>query len=184
MRIQNGGGRRASGMWACAAMTACAGSAAGQVLPGTITLELQPVASGLVAPIEGVSVPDNSGRLFIVDQTGKILILQHGIILPTPFLDLSGGELAPLNAGYDEKGLLGLAFHPDYAQNGRFFVRYSKQRTGTVGEPCFGTSRGCHEEILAEYHVSADPNVATPIGTILFRVNKPEFNHKDRKSVV
>src|SRR5213076_1413475 len=37
--------------------------------------------------------------------------------------------------------------------------------------------RGCHEEILSEYHVSADPNIATPVGTILFRVNKPQFNH-------
>lgn len=56
-------------------------------------------------------------------------------------------------------------------------MRYSAPRAGGLGEPCFGTSRGCHEEILAEFSVSSDPDVANPAGTILFRVNKPQFNH-------
>jgi glucose/arabinose dehydrogenase len=159
-------------------VAAMAGVAPGQVLPGTIRIDLKPVAAGLVAPVTGVPSPDGTGRLFVVDQTGRILIFQNGAMRSAPFLDLSG-VISPLNAGYDEKGLLGVAFHPQYAQNGRFFVRYSKQRVGTVGEPCFGTSRGCHEEILAEYHVSgADPNIADPGSEmILFRVNKPQFNH-------
>jgi glucose/arabinose dehydrogenase len=153
-------------------------AAVAQPTPGDITIDLQPAAVGLVCPILGVPCPDNSGRLFIVDQTGKILILQNGVVLPTPFLDLAAtGDLAPLNAQYDEKGLLGLAFHPNYATNGRFFVRYSKQRVGDPSEPCFSDPRGCHEEILAEYHVSTNPNIANPTGSILFRVNKPEFNH-------
>ncbi len=162
---------------AVSVLTLLAGHALAQPFPGSVTIDLQPVATGLVSPITGTHANDN--RFFIVDQTGKILILQNGAILPTPFLDLAAtGDLSPLNAGYDEKGLLGLVFHPNYAANGRFFVRYSKQRNGIATEPCFGTGRGCHEEILAEYHVSAgNPNVANPVGTILFRVNKPEFNH-------
>jgi glucose/arabinose dehydrogenase len=160
-------------MAAAAGLTA---SVAGQVQPGAIAVDLQPVATGLVSPILGVHAGDGSGRLFVVDQAGKVLIVQNGQLLATPFLDLTS-EIVAVNPGYDERGLLGLAFHPNYAQNGRFFVRYSKARTGVAGEPCFGTSRGCHEEILAEYHVSANPNVASPTGTILFRVNKPEFNH-------
>jgi glucose/arabinose dehydrogenase len=148
-----------------------------QISAGAISIDLQPVATGLTSPIAGVSPNDGSGRLFIVDQTGKILILQqNGQLLSTPFLDLSA-EIVSLNPPYDERGLLGLAFHPNFAQNGRFFVRYSKSRVGVATDPCFGTPMGCHEEILAEYSVSADPNVANPAGTILFRVNKPEFNH-------
>ncbi|MEX2219738.1 MAG: PQQ-dependent sugar dehydrogenase [Phycisphaerales bacterium] len=150
--------------------------ASAQVTQGTIAIDLEPVASGLVAPIYATHAGDNSGRLFIVDQTGKILILQNGQVLATPFLDLTS-EIVAVNLGFDERGVLGLAFHPNYATNGRFFVRYSKPRVGVSGEPCFGTGRGCHEEILAEYSVSANPNVANPTETILFRVNEPEFNH-------
>lgn len=51
--------------------------------------------------------------------------IQRGNLLPAPFLDISAGPTAVLNAGYDERGLLGLAFHPGYENNGRFFARYS-----------------------------------------------------------
>jgi glucose/arabinose dehydrogenase len=159
------------------ALFALAGAAYAQVTPGTINIDLKPVAFGMVSPIVGLAAPDNSGRLFIVDQIGKIWIMQNGAVLPTPFLDVTADMVVP-SPGYDERGLLGLAFHPNYTQNGRFFIRYSKSRTGVQGEPCFGTSFGCHEEILAEYQVSpGNPNIASPAGTILFRVNKPEFNH-------
>jgi len=155
--------------WECAA----------QVTQGELSLDLEPVVSGLAAPTALVHAGDGSGRLFLCDQPGQVRVVENGVLLPTPFLDLKAlGEVVNVNAGYDERGLLGLAFHPEYASNGRFFVRYSRARTGVSGEPCFGTGRGCHEEILAEYHVSAgNPNVADTTGTILFRVNKPQFNH-------
>ena len=76
------------------------------------------------------------------------------------------------------EGVLGLAFHPDYESNGRFFVRYSVPREGGADEPCFDTTRGCHSEVLGEFAVSDDPNVADPAGSILFSVDEPEFNHK------
>ena len=60
-----------------------------QVFQGDIGIELQPIATGLVSPIEVTHAGDNSGRLFVVDQTGKILIIQNGQVLPTPFLDLT-----------------------------------------------------------------------------------------------
>jgi len=78
--------------------------------------------------------------------------------------------------------VLGLAFHPDYASNGRFFVRFSRPRTGVSGEPCFGTSRGCHEEVLAEFSVSGDPNVANPAGTILFAIDEPSSTTTPERS--
>ena len=149
-----------------------------EIPKGDITIRLETVALGLTAPVGVTHAGDQSGRLFIVDQPGQIRIVQDGNLLPTPFLDLSG-KLPALNPFFDERGLLGLAFHPSYKQNGRFFVRYSAPRAGDPAEPCFGTSRGCHEEVLAEYSVSDnDPNIANPGSEIiLFRVDEPQFNH-------
>ncbi|MEC9372454.1 MAG: hypothetical protein VYC34_01360, partial [Planctomycetota bacterium] len=111
--------------------------AQGQVPQGTIQIELEVVASGLTAPVTATHAGDGSGRLFVVDQAGLIRIIDsNGALLPTPFLDLSA-EIVTLSPTFDERGLLGLAFHPDYATNGRFFVRYSRPRTGMMGEPCF-----------------------------------------------
>ena len=146
---------------------------------GDITIELETVASGLTAPLGVTHAGDGSGRLFIIEQTGEIRIVdKDGALLAAPFLDISS-ELPELNAFFDERGLLGLAFHPDYERNGRFFVRYSSPRAGDGSEPCFGTSRGCHTEVLAEYAVSRDdPNRADPTsGAILFSVDEPQFNH-------
>jgi glucose/arabinose dehydrogenase len=163
-------------MVGAAVFTAMAGGAFAQTQPGNLTVELVEIASGMAAPVQLKHAGDGSGRMFVVDQTGKILIIKEGQLLDKPFLDLSG-VISPLNPGYDEKGLLGMAFHPDYAKNGRFFVRYSKQREGQEDEPCFGTSRGCHAEVLAEYQVSGDPDVADPTETLLFSIDKPQFNH-------
>ena len=144
----------------------------------TTIIELEPVASGLTAPLGITHAGDGSGRLFITEQTGQIRIVDAGALLATPFLDISA-QLPALNPFFDERGLLGVAFHPDYERNGRFFVRYSAPRTGDPSEPCFGTSRGCHEEVLAEFAVSdADPNVADASSEIiLFTVDEPQFNH-------
>jgi glucose/arabinose dehydrogenase len=141
-------------------------------------IELEPLASGLAAPLGVTHAGDGSGRAFIVDQVGQIRIVQEGELLATPFLDVSA-KLPQLHPFFDERGLLGLAFHPDYADNGRFFIRYSSPRDGAAGEPCFGTSRGCHTEILAEYAVAAsDPNQADPNSeVILYSIDQPQFNH-------
>ncbi len=149
-----------------------------QIPQGDITVALETVADGLTAPLGVTHAGDGSGRLFIWEQSGKVWIVDQGVLLPTPFLDI-GDRLPMLNTFFDERGLLGLAFHPDYATNGRFFVRHSSPREGSPGEPCVGTSRGCHEEILAEYAVSTtDPNIADPSSErILFRVDEPQFNH-------
>ena len=143
-----------------------------------LTIELEPIATGLTAPLGVTHAGDGSGRLFIVEQSGQIRIVENGALLPTPFLDIAS-KLPSLSMGFDERGLLGLAFHPDYPINGRFFIRYSVPRTGDPTEPCFGTSRGCHSEVLAEYSVSAgNPNLADPASEIiLFSVDEPQFNH-------
>src|SRR5919106_4408449 len=86
---------------------------------------LRLVADGFTSPVALVAAPDASGRRFIVDQVGVIRVLgADGNLLPEPFLDLRS-EIVPLTPDFDERGLLGLAFHPGYAANGRFFVYYS-----------------------------------------------------------
>lgn len=153
----------------------------GPIPQGDIVIELETVASGLTAPVGVTHAGDGSGRLFIVEQSGQIRILENGVLLTTPFLDISN-ELPALNAFFDERGLLGLAFHPDYENNGRFFVRHSVPREGAPDEPCADPNAfipGCHIAVLAEYAVSAaDPNVADPSSRqVLFSVDEPQFNH-------
>src|SRR6476661_3385810 len=80
---------------------------------GAIKLTFSTVASGLTAPLEVTSAADGSGRLFIVQQTGQIRILKNGNFLATPFLNVAG-RMVNLMPDYDERGLLGFAFHPDF----------------------------------------------------------------------
>jgi glucose/arabinose dehydrogenase len=93
------------------------------------TVALQEVASGFSSPVELVNSGDGSGRLFVVEQGGRIKILPEGssAALATPFLDIS----TLISAG-GERGLLGLAFHPQYASNGAFFVYYTKAGSGSL----------------------------------------------------
>jgi glucose/arabinose dehydrogenase len=151
-------------------------NAQAQIASGPLRIELKSIATGMVAPVQLKVPPDGSGRNFIVDQAGQIRVVQGGTLLATPFLDVSS-IIVPLNAGYDERGLLGLAFHPQFATNGRFFVRYSRPRPTLPGDVC-GPPFNCHTEVLAEYTVSpTSSNVANPTGTVLFTVDKPQFNH-------
>ncbi|MBU0497654.1 MAG: PQQ-dependent sugar dehydrogenase [Candidatus Thermoplasmatota archaeon] len=88
--------------------------------------------------------------------------------MKTPFLDLSD-KLATVNPMYDEKGLLGLVFHPNYSSNGRFFVFYSAPKSGPGVD---------HESIIAAYQVSTNPNVADlDSEQVILRVDEPEGNH-------
>jgi glucose/arabinose dehydrogenase len=92
-------------------------------------LDVELVAEGLVAPLSLTFAPDGSSRRFIVDQTGLVLILTpDGRVLPTPFLDIT--DQVVLQSAFDERGLLELAFHPEYASNGKLYVQYSAQREG------------------------------------------------------
>lgn len=146
-----------------------------------IRIKLEPVATGLASPVDVTHAGDGSGRLFVVDQVGLIHVIDGGVLLPTPFLDVSS-SLVTLSGFFDERGLLGMAFHPDYETNGRFFVRCSVPRAGDPSEPCNdpgGFIVGCHSEVVVEYAVSAgDPNVADPGSAVtIFSVDEPQFNH-------
>lgn len=84
--------------------------------PGFVALE-QPIF---------VTSPPNDGRLFVIEKTGAIRVIKEGALLPTPFITISGVGIG------DEQGLLGLAFHPQYAQNGKFYVHYALRGTNRI----------------------------------------------------
>lgn len=124
-------------------------------------IDLELFASGFDKPVEIKNAGDE--RLFVVQQSGLIQILNtDGSINDTPFLDLTS---IIQDAGF-EQGLLGLAFHPDYATNGQFFVNY----TETINGNDFST--------IARFTVSADANIADPnSNTNLLTVAQPFSNH-------
>jgi glucose/arabinose dehydrogenase len=134
---------------------------------------LKLVAEGLNSPMMLTGVPDITGRLFVVDQIGVIrIVTRDGTLLEKPFLDVRD-RMAELTPAYDERGLLGMAFHPAFKSNGRFYVFYSAPlRSGApAGWSC--TNR------LSEFRVSAtNPDVADPATErILLQVDKPSQNH-------
>ena len=137
-----------------------------------LTIDVKLVADGLNSPIQIVSADDRTRRLFIIDQSGVIRILtRRGVLLPTPFLDVTT-RMVTLMPGFDERGLLGLAFHPDYRKNGRFFVYYSAPLR--AGAPA-GYN---HTARISEFRVSSNPNIADPASErVILEVDKPQFNH-------
>lgn len=133
-------------------------AAAGTV--ATAQLTSQVYRSGLQSPVFITNAGDGSNRLFVLEQRGAIRIIDGaGALLTTPFLDID-----PIVSSGGERGLLGLAFHPDYANNGLFYVNYTNNSGHTV---------------VAEYRRSAgDPNVADPTSArVLMTVNQPFANH-------
>ncbi len=120
------------------------------------------VASALPYPVFATSPPGDS-RLFIVEQQGTIRILENGHLLAAPFLDIH--SLVPVISDDDERGLLGLAFDPNYAQSGYFYLDYANVSSNTV---------------IARYRVSqSNPNLADPASAeIVLTIQQPFTNHK------
>jgi glucose/arabinose dehydrogenase len=121
-------------------------------------LAVERVAHGLTAPLY-VTAPAGDDRLFIVEQGGRVLVAADGQVQKRPFLDIS----AKLRFG-GERGLLSLAFHPRYGENGYFFVNYSEKGTGATR--------------VERYRVSGDANIADPASAaLILRVEQPYSNH-------
>ena len=144
-----------------------------QMPPGFVdtSATLEQVAGGLASPVDLAVPDDGTNRLFIVDQAGIIYIVNSSdTLLPTPFLDISD-RLVTLNPNGDERGLLVLAFHPDYATNGRFFVYYSA--------PLRDGGTGAHTNQVSEFLVdSENPNLADPTSEkVIIQIDHPQSNH-------
>ena len=150
--------RRLGLAFALAASLLFPASVSGAIVPSRINLGLSEVVSGLSKPLLVTHAGDGSGRLFVVEQTGRVRIVKNGSLLSTPFIDLSksvtrGGE----------QGLLGLAFHPSYESNGKLYLSYTDLN---------GTS------VIREYRVSSVPDrVDGSSGRTLLRVRQPYENH-------
>lgn len=159
------------GAVALAASALLLGCANVQAQEGELNVKLEPVVEGLVSPLT-LHAPAGDSRLFVIEQTGQVRIIQDGELVDEPFIDLSD-RMVELSASYDERGLLGLAFHPDYADNGLFYVHYSAPlRDGAPAE-------WNHTAHVSEFQVSADdPNLADPDSErILLQVDQPQMNH-------
>jgi glucose/arabinose dehydrogenase len=124
--------------------------------PAPAQLAATLVASGLNRPIF-LDAPLGDPRLFVLERDGRIVLIVSGAVRTTPFLDITDRV-----GTTGEGGLLGLAFDPDYATNGLFYVYY----TDLAGD-----------SVLSRFAVSADPNVADPFEQVLLVVDQPYSNH-------
>lgn len=136
-------------------------------IPAT-DIRLKLIASGFTAPVAMECPKDGTNRMFICEQEGKIKIIKNGTVLGKVFLDL-GKKLDNFNEIYSEKGLLGLAFHPKYKSNGKFYVYYSAPSSNKKSD---------HKGVLAEFKVSSDADVADAASQkIIMEIEQPESNH-------
>ena len=138
---------------------------------GQVSLEL--IAGNLVAPVALTSPDDGTDRLFVVDQVGLIWIIDaENNLLHEPFLDISS-NIVDLRSGFDERGLLGLAFHQNFSANNRFFIYYSAPLSEDAPEGWDHTSR------ISEFAISqADANRADPGSErVILEIHQPQFNH-------
>ncbi len=135
-----------------------------------VNVRLEPVVEGLVSPLT-LHSPEGDARLFVIEQTGQVRIIEDGALLEEPFIDLSD-RMVELSPDYDERGLLGLAFHPDYADNGLFYVHYSAPLRDSAPEDWNHTAH------VSEFSVSDDANLADPDSErILMEIDQPQMNH-------
>jgi len=118
-----------------------------------------PVVGGLDTPVGIANAGDGSGRLFVPEKVGRIRLVRAGALIAEPFLDITDR----VGSSNNEQGLLGLAFHPEYAQRGTFFVNYTNRQGSTV---------------VSRFSVTGNPDRADPASEmILLTLEQPASNH-------
>jgi glucose/arabinose dehydrogenase len=152
---------------------------------GGVQVRLEPVATGLTAPNWGISAPGDADRLFVVDQDGIVWAVDLSSGAKSVFLDVAS-RLVPLGVGgpntFDERGLLGLAFDPDYANNGLLYTYTSEPVSGPADFSTMPADTPAnHQSSIAEWRV---PNPRNPSSVVdpstrreLIRIDEPQFNH-------
>ena len=162
-----------------------------RISPSSVQIELETIASGLTAPIDLVPYPQVSGILYIVDQAGKILIISNGQFQAEPFLDVTDRIVQPLGIlgsfdidDFDERGLLGFAFHPDFTDAD--LPGHHKIYTYT-SEPVQGpadftldlqSDQINHQSVIIEWQlVESGLHIDPDSARVLLRIDQPQFNH-------
>ena len=149
---------------------------AARIPKSSVIVELQTVADGIASPL-GMAVPeDGSGRMFVFDQDGRVYVLgPDGTRLPAPLLDLNS-RLVLLGA-YDERGLLGFALHPDFAQNQLLYTYTSEPVDGAADFQTGVTNN--HQSVVAEWRVSGSDSNVVDVSTRreVLRIDQPQSNH-------
>lgn len=143
---------------------------------------LEPISRNeLTAPVGISHAGDGSNRLFITEQRGAIRVFDNGSLLPDPLIDISS-RLVPERPGFDERGLLGLAFHPNFGDAGamgsdKFYVYYSAPQPN--GDPDDPANPVNHQSVVAEYAVNSLNSNVADLGSerILLTFDQPQFNH-------
>jgi glucose/arabinose dehydrogenase len=133
-----------------------------------ISYQLVSLVDGLVSPVEMSHAGDE--RIFILEQPGKVRLIKNGQLVQQPFLDVSEKVISGI--GYTERGLLGIAFHPKYKENGRFFIYYSSTSKVKGSD---------HKSVISEFKMSANPDQALPNEKIIMTFEQPESNHNGGK---
>lgn len=133
--------------------------------PAPIILKAQTVADNLWAPT-AMAFPGN-GDIWITEQTGKIRVVKNGKLSDSPILDLHS-KLTKINSGYEERGLLGIALHPQFKTNKKFYVFYSTP----------SAIKSDHKGVVAEYKLSDNvEQIDSNSGRIILTVEEPQSNH-------
>ncbi|MCL4833601.1 MAG: PQQ-dependent sugar dehydrogenase [Caldilineaceae bacterium] len=131
------------------------------VNPAWPTIALATVASGLSSPVDMADPGEGSGRLFVVEQTGRVRILRNGQIDATPLLDITDRVRC-----CGERGLLGIALPPNYAQKGYFYLNYTTEALGKL------------QTRISRFHLTADTDIADPASEqIVLVYDQPFSNH-------
>ncbi|MFT4939700.1 MAG: glucose/arabinose dehydrogenase [Paraglaciecola sp.] len=149
---------------------------------GGVRVRLQPVAVGLTAPNWGINAPDLfADRMFVSDQSGKVWQVSTTNGGKKVFLDVAN-LLVPLGAfgDFDERGLLGFAFHPNYSQNGLIYT-YTSEPADQVADFLVEDGTVDHHSVVREWHVSMPENPTSVVdpnsSRVLMRIEEPQFNH-------
>ena len=160
---------------AAIAAAAVFGASTAPALAAGPKIKLEKVVSGVNTPLAMVQPPGDN-RMFVIEQWGRVKIIEGGKLLPTPFLDIRS-KIIKQHADFDERGLLGIALHPKFKENGKFYISYSTHLD-------FGPNLDQmlwydHSNVVEEYTVSAaDPNSADPSSARrILSTPWPQFNH-------
>lgn len=159
-------------LWVAPASAQTTADSTGGTVPPPPLISVDPFLDGFENPIYLTHAGDNSGRIFIVERAGKIHVWFDGQVRGNPFLDIVG----KVNSTCSECGLLGLAFPPNFAESGEFYISYTAN--ADVAPPIDGEPETGNDSVLARYRITDDLNIADPDSEeIILAINQPFRNH-------